>query len=347
MECSAQNEKLEAFAEGYFLFTYSHSRRSSSQPCRVRVAGAGLLEKTFEFHGTRNEVRAAGLFRARRFAEKDRRKVDFTVTGPNKKPIVGVLVALHANNRSSSNKILPVKTDSAGHTSASLYPGTYQCYFTAPGYNRVIRSLIIPLESRKPSTIEATMHPTINAQVKVVWKSEPLNYLGVTNREEPRTVQKQEGVLYAGDKVRSSNSNRVRWIRLTQVEDRLQLIITTTPGYYNYASSPGKPWVGRWTGKEEAGLFDNLELDKIEERKKQARILPSSTNPTMGMSLPVEKEALYVGRTITRDPRTNRPAILTFKVFVVDVSSGNEQPGKRNHAKDAHSDSKTHHGWLR
>ncbi len=340
-----QNESLESFADGYHLYTFNRRRSYNSQPCRVEISQAELAKESFEFPGARNGVENAGVFTVRRFTEEDHRKVSVLVVDPQGKPLADAVVTFSPNRSSRRTaKTPPVKTDDTGHASASLYPGHYNCTVTSKGYTRGTKQLEVLHEKKDPLSIEIKIYHALEATVKVAWRLRSIQ-LPRGGDHPAEAIVHGETELHTGSGGPSiPHNNRygvVHWLRLTQIKDRMQLSFYEQHTGHPFVAGLDSVWFGRLenvvkasegtnkdakedTATSAAEEFEAINLESLDELKSKAT-LPS---PNLGRVphsqpaavVPAEKGAIYLGRIVTRNPQTGQPALVEFKVLVVEAS---------------------------
>ena len=337
IQCSGENEKLESFPEGYYLFTFFRRPSFGDDACRLEVSQPGLVSKTFEFQGTVNGVENAGVLRVKRLTEAERRSVVVNVVDEEGKPLAGAKVAFSTRGRFSGQEgVSPVTTSADGQAELSLFPNTYNCQISLEGFSPVNESVTAATDAKQPLKVKVKLYRAITATIKVVWRARLAFNPGEPGRGDAVTTGEFE------QHIGTESDNGFRggpygppWVRLMQNGKVVQLQFMEQM-YFPQPSSDAT-WVGRMkvdgvnilesatNAAAAAARFEKIDLSKLDEIKDQLKLprfnlggMPGRTSP---VTLPVEADAIYVGKINSRDPQTGRPAQLEFKILVTELST--------------------------
>ena len=333
---TGESRNLESFSDGYYLYTFFRRGSTDPNPCRLELTRIGLVGDTFQFHASATEVENAGEFRVKRLTDADRLPVVVWVVDAHGEPLRDVQVAVNVSSSGGGERIPPVRTSADGRAEFKLFPASYACQVVRAGYNPGTQRISVAETASQPTNVKVTLYRTISATVRVVWRSQAVDRPDVPS-PSGGVVSTGEFNLYVGNRPaaspRSYAASSMRWIRLSQNEDQLQLQLTSE---WRYAwRAPSDAWIGRLkvglVGPAEAAgesatttAFDKIELDKLDKIKDQFKLLPNVTYvPGRGGAPPLlaEKGAVYVGQLYSRDLRTGQPALYQFKLMVAETSS--------------------------
>lgn len=335
VNCSGENEELESFADGYYLYTFFRRDRFGNNPCRLQVARPGLVGKVFEFQGSSHGAENVGTLRVERMNDEDRRPVAVKVVDPQGNPLPGATVTFHPVNQMGNQGEPPQATTAAGgEAKAVLFPDKYNCQVSLKGYSPTAEMVSVAPDAETPAVVEVKLYRAITATIKVVWRAKmgvnpgmpQFGNDSVTTGEFEQHTGRDGGGFQGGPFGPS-------WVRLVQTNDKMQLQFYEQPmGFPQPAESS---WVGRLKdvaedsnedkldAKAVAELFDVLalaELDAIADEFKVRRTkfggMPGPGGPT---SVPLDTDDIYIGKINSRDPQTGRPATIAFKILATEL----------------------------
>jgi hypothetical protein len=338
IQCNGQDEKLESFDDGYFLFTFNQSRHNSEEPCHVEVVQPGLESKTFEFSGASNRVQDAGKLAVRRYDENAKKPFRARLVGSDGQPVSGAQVTLQAVSArgGSSSHALSTESGADGRVEILTYPMKYVYRVQAEGFNHDSGNIELKADDGDADERQIQLHRAIQATIRVAWMTTALQGGGKASGEATLQV---DGGPPAPNRY---GQDATPWIRPVQVKDRLTLQFAVSPFGYQVPFGPFGPFGGfePWLRvvESEAGANDEdtkrvalakftaLDLNKIDELKDEFSP-PRNTggnqpgHPSAPMVLPCELGKVYVGKLTHRDMRTGQPVQLAFKAVVEELST--------------------------
>jgi hypothetical protein len=301
----------------------------------LEVSQPGLVSKTFEFQGATNGVENAGVFRVKRLTDAERLPVLVTVVDAQGKPLSGATVAFSTRGRVRSQEgVPPVTTSSDGQAKLSLFPNSYNCQISLEGFSPVTQTIMVATDAKPPIEVEAKLYRAIAATIKVEWRARLAFQPGAPERGDTFTAGKFEQRIGPGSVSGYRGSPYgPPWVRLMQTGNAMQLQFMEQM-YYPQPSSEAT-WVGQLgsVGKEAesatdsvaaAVRFDKIDLSQLDEIKDQLKLPRSDLGGMPGrpspVSLPVEADAIHVGKINSRDPQTGRPALIEFKILTTELA---------------------------
>lgn len=357
---NGQDDNLEVFDDGYYLFTFKRHRGNQPQPTKLDIVRPGLEAKSFELPESTSSVRDAGELVAKRYEEAEKVAVRVNVTDGNRKPIVGARVTFHPTSPrgGGGDQSVPVQTDAEGWAEAVLFPMSYNFNVHAEGFNQFSGQVEL-----KPGgdTVEQShqLYRLIEATIRLAWEASGVQ--GGEKTSGDATIH----VGTPGSQPHHGN-DPASWLRAEQRGDKLSLqFIDQFFGYGGPFGQLPEGWVRvideqadlNATEKESTGsdasksdsdeakpeddaadaaadaidldAFNKLELEKVDEFKAklpQPRMMVGGEQhgPRPPILLEAQTGKIYVGRLQHRDPRNGQPVQLAFKVFVEEMSTADE-----------------------
>lgn len=334
VQCNGQDENLESFDDGYFVFKFNQNRHQNEEPCHVEVVRPGLESKTFDFSGSSNRVSDAGEFVVHRYDENAKTPFRVWIVDPKHQPIVGAQVTLQATSArgGTTNETLSSESNAEGRAEILAFPMRYSYSIQAEGFNHSGGTIELKPSAPEAEERQQMLHRAIQATIRLAWESTAMQGGGKTSGESTLQVDGGPPRPY------QYGQDTTPWIRPVQTNDRLTLQFIDSP--FGYAGPFGAPeaWLrvvgagageGEGEGQDiEAALekFASLDLAKIDELKDKLPT-PRTTsgdqpgNPRAPKVVTAELGKTYVGRLQNRDMRTGQPVQLAFKVFVEEMST--------------------------
>ncbi|MBX3432861.1 MAG: hypothetical protein KF847_06050 [Pirellulales bacterium] len=337
VSCNGNREKLESFADGYVLFTFLRNRSSRDDPCRLNVAAPGLKSAQFEFRATTLGAEDAGRFRVERYDDADRVVARVDVVDAGGEPLADTMVVVQDVDGRGDQPAASQKTSAQGYAELALFPGAYRLVGTREGYNQAFE----PLEVA-PGFVglgaKLTLHRQLTGKALVAWRVKVVGYPG-SPEATAESVTTGEAELVSPQGGRPSYGPYgpgVPWLRFAQTGPALELHVTEQM----YYPGTGTGWIGRWKptrtttdeASESAGpnapqvwqkQFEHLDLTKLDALKSDVEVVkpsPGSPSRPPGTTvLAAQPGAIYVGRVMSRDMPTGRPAVYEFKVLVTEI----------------------------
>ncbi len=339
---NGQDENLESFDDGYFVYTFNRHRNNDEQPCNLDVIRPGLESKSFELNGSSNRVKDAGELVVRRYDEAAKKPFRIHLVGTDAKPVVGARVSLQGMSPrgNTTNQTLTAESDAEGSAEMLAFPMKYVYHVQASGFNHGSGNVELKADAADAKPIELKLDRAIQATIRVAWEATAMQGGGKTTGEATLQVDGGPPRPY------QYGQDNISWLRPAQQKDRLTLQFVDSPFGYGGPFGQADAWVRvvdavaklNEGGKEESeanevepkspdlDAFNELELGKIDELKsklKQPRSIGGGppTGPRPPMVLPAELRKIYVGRVQHRDMRTGQPIQLAFKVFVEEMTT--------------------------
>ena len=327
---SGENQHLEGFADGYFLYTFSRRRTYGASSVKIYISKAGLEARQFEFRAKRNGVGDAGVFTVKRFGEEDLQEVALLVVNQNDKPIHGAVVNARPSSGGGYQQNQEAqKTGENGKTTFDLYPGKYSCSAAFSGYVSGSKSLTISATDRPLDLVTIKLFPQIKAQLKIEWRGA---LLAMNNPAAGAMGQTMTGEMNLATGKPSRHYGDANWINLRQKEANLNLHLQNYS--YGYGRGiPGQQAPPFWVGVAKAGegepdkspeeLFEEIDLKKLDEMKeaKQLMELQTSVDQRGHLELPLngKQGKIIVGTCSFRDNRTGQPMLIQFKAWIEKI----------------------------
>ncbi|MCI0333134.1 MAG: hypothetical protein L0228_07920 [Planctomycetes bacterium] len=343
IQCNnGQDENLESFDDGYFVYTFNRHRNNDEQPCNLDVTRPGLESKSFELNGSSNRVKDAGELVVRRYDEAAKKPFRIHLVGTDGKPVVGARVSFQGMSPrgNTTSHTLTAESDAEGSAEILAFPMKYTYHVQAGGFNHGSGNVELKADAAETKPIELKLDRAIQATIRVAWEATAMQGGGKTTGEATLQVDGGPPRPY------QYGQDNTSWLRPAQQKDRLTLQFVDSPFGYGGPFGQADAWVRvvesdgnanegeRNEGEASAGepkpldldAFNELELSKIDELKsklKQPRTIGGGqvTGPRPPMVLAAELGKIYVGRVQHRDMRTGQPIQLAFKVFVEEMAT--------------------------
>ena len=334
---NGQEEKLESFHDGYYLFSYKQNRQNQDPVCRLEINQPGLEPTTFEFTGDWPRVRNVGELVVERYDENSKRLYRAHVVGPNGQPVAEATLTLTPvfSNGSTSSNTISGDTDADGRVELLAFPMKYSYMVRADGFNSKNGTVELSAgsaDSRDWHEQQVKLDHAIRATIRVAWLSTAFPGGGTTSDETTLQV--------SGDSTSPNRypQNNLQWLRASQTRNRLTLQFVNMPYGYQGPNAPDV-WVrvvdtdasqdgdadmaeqDDANAADAAAKFKALDLEKIASLKEELEAPPELGQPARpGYAGPMIVRAaagnIYVGRLSNRDTRTGQPVQIDFKVFV-------------------------------
>jgi hypothetical protein len=333
---NGNDQRIEAFEDGYFFFTIKQNRHSSNEPSKVIVNQIGLRPSEFELALSPDRVPVSKDFVVQRYDDSAKQTYRALVADKAGKPIAGAKLALQAISERPTR--FPGEqpsgvADAEGKVQLQAFPMRYNAMVSADGY-KPEGQMIELKEGVAQEDQRFELYRTIDASVHVAWilvggQPTPTTTAGEALME----VKNGQPVAVQFD------PNGPVWVHPIQIKD--QLVLQFNPNQYG-PPAPGANF-GVWTfdakdGGEAAGenktnvkeKFEALDLNKFDEWKKDLKPakpersspgrsrgpVPSMPPMPMQTQVPADEGKIYVGKVPYRDPRNGQPVETTFKLYV-------------------------------
>jgi hypothetical protein len=329
-----EDESLESYADGYYLYTFSRRREMPDQPCRLNIAQYGFKAEQHEFRASSSQVAIAGEFLAHRYGEADTRPVRAVVLDRDGALLSDVRVSLQPSGNGNPGE-LGGTTNDQGRVTISAFPGSYTYRVMLDGYSDANGSLQIKDVKEADAELPIVLHRAINAQARVAWAALPLHAGGPVGMggaaEETVEINAPRRPIPGGMPGASP-------VRIVQDEDHIAIQFETFP-FYN-PSLPGgvAPWLkkqsapteGDDAGDDPKARFAAVELNDIAKLDDDFESVPfQAAGPGQGqptVRVPAKDGDLFVGQFVGRDARTGQPLNFTIKALVSQSPIENAAP---------------------
>lgn len=319
VESDGNDESLQSFGDGYFLYSYYRHRNDSPSECHLNINWPGIESKTADLTSSAENVADAGVVSVRRFDDNDKLPITFAVVNRDGKPIEGATVELTANVRNSRRGATNTsRTDADGKTTIQVFPMNYNYGVSAQGFKS--NGGEVEIESGdKDLEQKVELFPTMAATIRIVWMTKGVQGELVST--------KSEAVLKLGEGVQPMpyGPDSMNFLRPIQVGDQISL--QSGPPYFG---GPMMQGVETWIRSVPQDLlkdkpldyFTEIDLAKIDDLKstlKEVDLKPQSRGGYPPFSFPVKQGEVYVGKLPSRDMRNGQPMMVSFKAYVEEV----------------------------
>jgi hypothetical protein len=334
---SANDERLEQFADGYYLFTFVRNRGDSDAPCRLAINFYGLQRADYEFRAGAERVAVAGEYVVHRYVEVDKRPLRVSAADHSGAHLAGVLVELRPSSRvpEGANLKLTATTDDDGKAEFVVFPGNYGYSASKVGFNGDAGNVEVNADESQDSAQQLVLYRSIPGKFRVAWRTTPI-YPGA----EPSSGDVTIDAGGSGPLGNPGFQGLSSWLRPVQNQEELTLQVTIMQYGPPIGLGRGAPWIKKYevddsaSPDERVGLakdaFEAVDLKNVDdlgndyEKVEGSNIGMPYNNSTF--RLPVKLGAVYVGSITGRDARTGQPCQLDFKVLVEQVGDAPAPP---------------------
>ena len=337
IQSNGQDDNLESFDDGYYVFTFKQHYNNRQEPCRLEINQPGLEPKTFQFTGGSSRVRHVGVFVVQRYDETAKRPFRARIVSHVGEPISGATVTLQAVSPSgnTSDHALSADSDADGRVEILAFPMKYSYRVQAEGFNFQSGNVELHGAGNAGATTaggareqQIKLHHAIQATLRVAWMSTA--FQGGANASGETTLQ----VTGGSNTPYRYGQDTPQWIRPVQVEDRMTLQFINMPFGYQ-GPNASEAWVRIVEAAAEATedgaappaaleKFKALDLNKLESLKEELP-QPDTGGRPPGYSGPIVLPAalgnVYVGKLSNRDMRTGQLIQIAFKVIVEEMKA--------------------------
>ena len=248
INCNGEDENLESYSDGYFLFTFFRSNHFGANPCQLEISQPGLVSKTFSFQGGTQAAENVGDLRVTRLSDADRQPVVVKVVDASGKPLAGAAVTCNLLSGSGGRAgMLPATTNADGEAKLTLFPNKYYCQVTLKDYCTVSQPIEVASNAAEPTKVEAKLYLSITATIKVVWRAKLSVHPGMPQfGNDAVTTGEFEQHVGSGGRGAAPVGGLFgpAWVQLVQTGNEVQLQFQEQPmGFPN--PQGGSSWVGR------------------------------------------------------------------------------------------------------
>lgn len=336
VNCNGVDKELEAFRNGYFLFSFTRNHDSENPPCRVSLVEIGVKDAEFELQAVAGGVRGKPVeMVAHRFEPSELRPIRVIVKNRDGQPIRNATVVLElASRRGLGNRGKEQRqVDSSGVVQFEAYPLDQLIHVEAPGYKQA--SERIQLADAPAAEIERTvrLYPEVTASIQVVWMWRSDAVGDHASGEALITAGKVQQPYEDPHWIRNS-------IRAAQHANRLAINFGFSP-MGGFETRTGEKFWLRQIEVESHGdnilaeavreRFEAIDLKKIDEVRTATDAIEASWLPgqsAMHSQLTGNPGTIYVGKLPHTHVQSRQPGTLIFKVMV-DESTGPAVVGER------------------
>lgn len=325
LEGYANNPELEAFADGYFIYSFRRSRGNNNDLLTLTVEEVGVRTAQFELTLANAPLAEPKNIDVHRQSDDDRVPLRISVTGPDDNPLVNARVSLRANlRRGSSSALQSEMTNEQGVVELMAFPNSYIVDVTAEGFHPESVSIDAKASREELSQIKAKLYPLLTASLRAAWRMEPVEAGG---NQPPGEVTEGEGTLPVGARgiPRNDWATPFRSLRAVQVQNRLMLQLD--PHQYGGGWNVGSPatWLRALDVKAEEGSqhdavakqFGEIDLKEMARYKKELKPIELASTPQRPYpQIPLEADRILVGEMPFLDHRTGRPGVMAFKLML-------------------------------
>lgn len=331
---SGENQNLESFADGYYLFTVNRRNGFGDFPCRLEFVKPELVGDNISFRGGTHGAENVGVIRVKKLSDAERQSVDVHVVDREGKPLASAAIHFHAIRANGSQVgAPPVTTLADGTAKLRLFPGDYTYQVTLPGYAPLSEKLVVPAQQKQAVALDVKLFRAISAAIKVKWQSKPMLQPGMPQVRNDAVTSGEFELQIGPDSPNGMAPGPFapRWVRLVQVDESVQLQFINEMNF----PQPVNSWVGRWkyaadeanqhgeNPEDDAEVFDMLDLGQLNSIKEQLQLETTILNgpqPRGGpVSLPLEAGDIYLGKLSSHDPQMGRPASVEFKILATKL----------------------------
>ncbi|WP_428306123.1 carboxypeptidase-like regulatory domain-containing protein [Lacipirellula sp.] len=307
IQASGNDEQLEPFSGGYYLFSFFQYSNNHHEPCLLNIRDIGVRQETLQLRIGESAYRLPQEIAVHRFDESDKRQLLVKAVGRDGKPLKGARVVLTplSSNGNVSDQELDFKANAKGEASVQAFPGSYQVRVERPGFVSVAENVQIRNEDDSQQQ-EFKLYPQIAAAADVEWR-----WLSMVGGE---TLQ---GEVRAAFSTISGMQQQFPFpIRFEQEADSLFIHMMG-------------PQMGSWNGRPHSRIPSIKEMvvetdnDQPADREAQQKAFDALDLKKLSDSSAKFKEIEFnQGRTSTRAP------IEIGKIYVVTVTTINHQRGQ-------------------
>jgi hypothetical protein len=330
INCNGNNENLEGFENGHYLFSYNRYRNNDDNPCQLNVSWPGLEAKQLELRDASDQVADAGVFEVRRYDDTAKVPLAIVVADQSGKSLEGARVTLRAETQSGNSPAQTANTDADGRAEFRVFPMKYGYTAEAPGFKTTGASVEVAAVDKPAEPQRVALFPIITGQLRVEWITAAVQPGGAATTGET-TLPLGEG----SPAPNPYGNDAASFVRAAQVKDRMTLQF----GMPYFGGPPGlmlATWVRRVPASEQAEnlspdqvaakVFKNIDLKKIEKLRDQypePEYEPTSQRGLQGSLICQAKQSeIYIGQVTARDPRNGMPTLVSIKVLVEELTTG-------------------------
>jgi protocatechuate 3,4-dioxygenase beta subunit len=320
--CNGNDERLEAFEAGYYLFTFNSYRNNDQTECKLIVSSPGLEPNQFDLQPTADQVANGGNLIVKRYHEDDKLPVTILVTDQHGQSVEKATVTLRPQERDDDeNKVQTASTDADGRVTFKAFPMNYTYTVVAKGFKNEFGRVELKRGSAEADPQHVKLYPTIAATIRFAWSATAPQSGELISNET--TIEIGEGIPPMPYSPETMNF-------LRPVQDRDKLVLQYSPQFWGGPMAMATPWVRRapadLLGESPLSFFKEFNLQKLGDVKDKWTVVDVATEntrrgPRLPFSFLAEQGQVYAGQIMGRDNRTGQPMLVSFKAYVEKVST--------------------------
>lgn len=324
IQSSGNDERLEAFARGYYLYSFKQYRGNEPRPCRLNINQEGLKQQEIDLPLSPLSGNAPLEIVAHRFDDSEKRRAEIRIVDVDDKPIIGASVSLTAISPRGAHaeSAQAFQGDRAGVATITAFPGVYEIRADAEGFVAATDRLEI-VASGDANVRTVRLDRLIPAQVRIVWRWTPVELGEAPLAGEVTTNLSSTTGMFAQQAFPFP-------VRFQQSGDKLFVQMMAQPIYgrgFTAETQPSLRWLpvdggdeGEANSKETERAFTSLNLEQLDKIKDELKQVAMSDRGPQGRA-EVELGVIYVGKLATMHQQRGRPGELTFKAIIEPSSN--------------------------
>lgn len=332
VQCNGNDEALEAFPLGYYLFTFNRSRGNSNDPCQIDVNDIGLRPAEFPLPVVSGPLSAPLEFVAHRFDKSERISIRVRVTDRDDKPVADAKLALRPTSRRGnvSEESLSAVSNDEGNASFDAFPLTYNLDVNAPQFKSETQSVELRESSKKGRELHVKLYALLTGEIRVNWRFTPSAPNGETITGETTLPIGVRALPPYND-----GHAIMQTLRPLQVEDRMMIQFSLHHyGGYPMALGGQNAWVRAVEVKSPEGepdvledlesKFAEIDLGQLDKYKEESKAIELGGAPMPNRSpglLPIDARTIYFGKLPHRDMRSSQMGELAFKLIISELAT--------------------------
>ncbi|MCO6042711.1 carboxypeptidase-like regulatory domain-containing protein [Aeoliella sp. ICT_H6.2] len=310
-------EDLEAFDDGYYLFTYEqHTGHGRSQECKLAVVMPGYRQEQHSIRGGVYSVHDNGDIILHRFSDEEKRRVEVVVTDANDQPLSNAGLQLSWSGYRSNQVVdtTAISTDSDGKAAIQLFPfDRYSITANAPGYIRANGRFAVTSDEDQMDPITLTLYRGLRASVTLaIADNESANRPRSSTIDRPRSST----IEWSAD---SRPGYGPGWLHFSQHEDELRLSLSMNPSSYPIGRNDYRLY--RLQGQKSGTTFGDIDLTNLDSLPQGALDLSPEFNggrPPVAEGL--KEGDIFFGSLQAVDRPSGEPDHIVFKLRIDSLS---------------------------
>lgn len=318
IQVSGNDEQLEAFSEGYYLFSFLHYRDNQLQPCRLNINELGVQQTTTDLRVSDSVYASPQEIKVRRFDDGDKREVKVRITDREGHAVPAARVSLTAmlTHGGRSDQEISLQADQEGVAVIKAFPGSYLMSVDQNGFLAIQQNLDVPEGQNASEVRDVKLHKLIAATVSIEWRWTPMQ-----GGETSTGGLRAELSRFAG-----MHQERFPFpIRFEQAGEKLHIQMMGQQfggrGNQNSPTASLHKIVVNVDGDEAAqqkasrAAFKAIDLKELDIAGEKSKRVDFSEGRTGGRA-PVEMGGVYVAKLMTFNQQRGQPGELTFKFLI-------------------------------